>query len=58
MAKKTLCDWKPKARLKKLARYSRLVENPRYLCESCGRVAGKKKYLCQPHKLYQQPDAS
>ncbi len=31
--------------------YSELVQNPDYVCKSCGRVAAKKESLCMPAKL-------
>ncbi len=31
--------------------YVEHVREPRYVCRSCGRVANKKKLLCEPVKL-------
>jgi hypothetical protein len=31
--------------------YHELVQNPEYVCKSCGRVAAKKDNLCMPAKL-------
>lgn len=28
-----------------------VVNEPRFFCEECGRVANKKKWLCLPQKL-------
>jgi len=30
---------------------ARLVQDPRFVCEKCGRSARKKKYLCQSRKI-------
>jgi len=27
------------------------VQNPKYICEVCGRAANKKEYLCRPVNL-------
>ncbi len=51
MGKKTLCDWSKEDRIKNLSEYTAIVKKPRYLCDTCGRVARKKKKLCDPHKL-------
>jgi len=53
MGQKHLCDLTSKGYLKKhLYEYQKIVQTPRYICTKCGRVAGAKKYLCQPHKIY------
>ncbi len=31
-------------------RYLAKVEEPRLICTRCGRLANRKKYLCQPEK--------
>ncbi|HBG27182.1 MAG: hypothetical protein A2Y10_07405 [Planctomycetes bacterium GWF2_41_51] len=31
--------------------YKNLVMNPKFMCESCGRVADNEKNLCKPIKL-------
>ena len=28
--------------------YAGLVKDPKFVCKSCGRVAGGKEYLCDP----------
>jgi len=28
--------------------YAQLVKNPKFVCKSCGRVAGEKGNLCEP----------
>jgi len=55
MSKKatTICGWSS-AELK--AKYLLpVVENPKFYCQDCGRVANKKKWLCIPKKLYKKP---
>jgi hypothetical protein len=32
-------------------KYHQLVQNPEYVCKSCGRVAASKESLCTPVKL-------
>jgi hypothetical protein len=51
MGQKTLCDWSKDDRKKAWAEYIELVKKPRFVCDSCGRAANKKKNLCHPHKL-------
>lgn len=48
---KVLCKWKRNeySEQKKLLR--RIVAKPRYICLRCGRVADKKKWLCEPEAL-------
>jgi hypothetical protein len=31
--------------------YILLVNQPRFICTNCGRVANKKKYLCEPERM-------
>jgi hypothetical protein len=49
MARK-LCERK-KALKKDPDALARLVDQPRFSCTECGRVANKKKYVCEPRKL-------
>lgn len=35
-----------------LPSYILLVNQPRFVCLSCGRVANKKKNLCAPQRLH------
>lgn len=51
MGHKTLCDWSKEDRVKKLSEYAEIVKEPRFMCHTCGRVANKKKNLCEPRKL-------
>jgi len=48
---KSLCKLKKQLLKEDIEAYKALVANPEYLCSSCGRVAGKKKRLCEPKKL-------
>ena len=34
-----------------LKRIKKLVNKPKFICKSCGRVANKKTNLCQPKPL-------
>ena len=47
---KTLCELE-KLRQKKFAAYVALVDEPRFVCEKCGRAANEKKRLCTPRKI-------
>jgi hypothetical protein len=51
MGHKTLCDWTKEDRIKNLSDYAEIVQKPRFMCDTCGRVARKKKSLCKPHRL-------
>jgi hypothetical protein len=51
MSRRTLCDWSKEDRIKELVEYTEIVRKPRYMCYTCGRVANKKKNLCEPRKL-------
>jgi len=55
---KTLCDWSKQDRLKNLTEYTGIVKKPKFMCETCGRVANKKKNLCDPHKLAKEQPAT
>lgn len=48
---KELCKLKQELLKKDLQSYILLVNQPRYVCENCGRVANKKKKLCKPHPI-------
>jgi hypothetical protein len=47
--KRTICDWKDVE--KKLKQLRKVVEEPKYACRKCGRVANDKAYLCKPISL-------
>jgi hypothetical protein len=49
MAKK-LCELK-KLLKKDLSEYIINVNNPKYVCTKCGRVANEKKLVCSPAKI-------
>ena len=34
-----------------VAEMRKRVENPKFICEVCGRAANKKEYLCRPVEL-------
>jgi hypothetical protein len=51
---KYLCRWKKDKRIKELERYSAMVKKPKAMCKNCGRVAAKKKWLCEPISLDQR----
>jgi hypothetical protein len=47
---KTICGWK-KSEIKR-KNLIKVVEPQTFFCTQCGRVANKKKWLCEPKKLY------
>lgn len=50
---KTLCDLKSNDFIKSdFKTYKELVRDGKYVCKGCGRVARKKKNLCDPKRLY------
>jgi hypothetical protein len=48
---KNLCKWEKDERIKHLEDYRKIVKKAVYMCENCGRVATKKKWLCDPYRL-------
>lgn len=52
MGKKILCKTVKSSDFKKeFGKYIKMVKKGKYVCESCGRVAKKKKNLCKPQEL-------
>ena len=47
---KTLCERKTALKRDPKA-FTKLVDEPRFFCKKCGRVANRKKYVCKPRKL-------
>jgi len=49
MAKvKTFCKWTQKDIEKRVDLLAELVDEPRYVCKKCARVANSKKLVCKP----------
>ena len=48
---KRMCEWNRKKLKKELSDFTDAVEDPRYVCEKCIRVAHRKKHLCTPVAL-------
>ena len=48
---KELCKIKSSFRENNMAAYVKMVDAPTHVCQKCGRVANKKKYLCKPLKI-------
>ena len=49
---KSLCKLVEKKILKDdPAAYLKLVSNPKFVCQNCGRVANSKKTLCKPESI-------
>lgn len=51
---KTLCERKKDLK-HDLDAYVQLVCPARFVCAKCGRVANKKKYLCEAEKIEERP---
>jgi len=50
---RTLCDLEGKGFIENNFKdYKKLVRYGRYVCASCGRVARRRKNLCNPKRLY------
>ena len=48
---KKLCDWKKSDFEKKIAKLVTIVQDPRFVCKKCGRVANSEEYLCKVHEI-------
>jgi hypothetical protein len=48
---KRLCKWKGDAIKANWKTFKDIVNSPRFVCEKCGRVADKKKWLHKPMPL-------
>ncbi len=52
---KTLCELEKQGIIKKeFKAYKTLVRDGKFVCANCGRVAGRKKNLCEAKRLYPQ----
>jgi len=51
---KTICGWENSDL--KAKHLLKVLENPRFFCQDCGRAANKKKRLCLPKKLYKHKE--
>lgn len=50
--KKKLCKLvKDNVLDKNMDKYLSKIDNPEYVCKSCGRVANKKNILCKSYKI-------
>lgn len=47
----TLCDLSKKDLEKHLNKIIKFVDDPKYICVKCGRVANKKSLLCKEKKI-------
>ena len=46
----TICSWKKSDYTAE--NMLKVVDEPRFYCQHCGRVSKKKKYLCEPDRLF------
>jgi hypothetical protein len=57
LAKVELCKWDKGSYEKNLETVMDIVNNPRYICKTCGRAARLKKNLCKAVSLPDPPDS-
>jgi hypothetical protein len=55
--KNTLCDWDRKEIEKEMDVILRLVNNPKYICKKCARVANTASVLCKSHKIKKKAES-
>jgi hypothetical protein len=48
---KGLCKWKRSEFVEELKLLKSIVARPKQVCLRCGRVADKKKWLCEPDPI-------
>jgi len=46
-----MCHLKKKEIFQRLDEFVKVVDEPRYICGDCARLANRKRNLCQPRKL-------
>jgi hypothetical protein len=51
LKKKTFCKWGKENIKANVALIYELTARPKYVCENCARVAGRKTNLCKPHEF-------
>jgi hypothetical protein len=49
--KRNLCDWDRKEIESEMATLVSLVNNPKYVCKKCARVANAEEVLCKSQKI-------
>jgi hypothetical protein len=49
--KKELCEWSRDQIKEHFDQLQAIVSQPTHVCPKCGRVANRKKWLCQTKKL-------
>ena len=51
LGNKKICDWDQKDLSKKMSKFYEQVNEPKFVCLKCVRVANKKKDLCKPYDM-------